>query len=380
MMNKTISINYYLGRFGEAQIVIRLAETFYSLRHGLGACLFINSLCFNIDTQLFFLNVYPEIVKICNRLKKMGGRRKRVELASCKDWKKKEIWDILEEGKFTGFMEKLKGSNPSITRQFIKTWKDGSILVGNQRMEVTEDIIVEATCLDTEGINFYRDRKLSDRVVEEFAKTAKERNRLVKICNSYFRPGSISRPWRFVMFVVIEYLTLDDRFTKIFGYHFMLVNYFRHRVRLNLPFYLRQSLGTTILAIQNDPEGGHACHEGLMVLVMNLLKSKKLDRPRFNKKTMECETKGNEQDEGFDEDTEDEIAEIEVKKRKKLELGSLSGKKRKIKETDSNVDTDSEEGNGKSGIAGKVSKNKGKNMDRAPSIPSDDEPLIKRME
>lgn len=52
-------------------------------------------------------------------------------------------------------MEKLKGSNPAITRQFIKTWKDGSISVGNQRMDVTEDIIVEAMGLDTEGISFY---------------------------------------------------------------------------------------------------------------------------------------------------------------------------------------------------------------------------------
>ena len=80
------------------------------------------------------------------------------------------------------------------------------------------------------------------------------------------------------MFVVIEYLTLDGCFTKIYGHHFMLVNHFRHRVRLNIPFYLRQSLGNTILAIQNDPKGDHSCHEELAVLVMNLLKSKKVDR------------------------------------------------------------------------------------------------------
>ena len=60
------------------------------------------------------------------------------------------------------------------------------------------------------------------------------------------------------MFIVIEYLTLDGLFTKIYGHHFMLVNHFRHRVRLNLPFYLRKSLGKTILAIQNDLGGAHA--------------------------------------------------------------------------------------------------------------------------
>ena len=65
-------------------------------------------------------------------------------------------------------MEKLKGSNPAITQHFIETWKDESILVGNQRMEVSEDIIGKSMGLDTEGINFYNDKKLSNQVVDEF--------------------------------------------------------------------------------------------------------------------------------------------------------------------------------------------------------------------
>lgn len=165
-----------------------------------------------------------------------------------------------------------KGSNPTITRKFIKTWKDEIVLVGNQRMEVSGDIIAEEMGLDMEGINFYWDRKLSDRGVDEFADSAKEHNRLVKIGNSYFSPRSILHPWIFFMFLVIEYLTLDSHFTKIYGHHFMLVNHFRHRVRIYFPFYLRQSLGNSILVFQNDPEGDHAYHEGLMVLIMNLLK------------------------------------------------------------------------------------------------------------
>lgn len=41
-------------------------------------------------------------------------------------------------------------------------------------MEVIEDIIAEAMGLDIEGINFYRDKKLSDQAVEEFVEMAKE--------------------------------------------------------------------------------------------------------------------------------------------------------------------------------------------------------------
>lgn len=257
-----------------------------------------------------------------------------------------------EEDKYLGYFRtrafhelhgELKSSNPFITHQFIKSWKDGSILVGNQRKHVTEDIILEATGLDTEGINFYRDRKLLDCDVEEFAETTKEHNRLVNITNAYFSPSSISRPWRFTMFVVIEYLTLDEYFTKIFGHNFMLVNHFRHRVRLNLPFQLQQSLGNTILAIQNNPEGDHACHEGLMALFMNLLKSKKVDRPHFSKKNLECDIEGSEQDKGNNEDTQEGYDEMEVKKRNKLSPRSSSMKKRKNKEVDSEMDTKSEE-------------------------------------
>ena len=122
----------------------------------------------------------------------MGGKRKRVEPASYKEWKKKkEVWDILRHGNFTGYMERLKGNNPVITQQFIKTWRDGSILVKNHRMEVSDEIIVEAMRLDMEGINFYQNRKLSDRAIDEFVELVNERNQLVKISNSYFNLASI---------------------------------------------------------------------------------------------------------------------------------------------------------------------------------------------
>jgi hypothetical protein len=55
------------------------------------------------------------------------------------------------------------------------TSKEGSILVGNQRMEIMEDVITKAMALGIDGINFYRDRKVSDKAVTEFAVTAKER-------------------------------------------------------------------------------------------------------------------------------------------------------------------------------------------------------------
>ena len=123
-------------------------------------------------------------------------------------------------------MERLKGNNPAIMHQFIKYWKDGLVLVGNQRMEVTEEIIAEATSLDLDKMNFYRERKILDKMIDYFVEIEQERNHLVKIGNSYFNSAYVSHLWQFMFFVIMEYLTLDGRYTKLYGYHFVLPNHF----------------------------------------------------------------------------------------------------------------------------------------------------------
>lgn len=45
----------------------------------------------------------------------MGGKRKWVEPSSYVEWKNKLVWDILRRVNFTGYMERLKGNNPTIT-------------------------------------------------------------------------------------------------------------------------------------------------------------------------------------------------------------------------------------------------------------------------
>lgn len=146
-------------------------------------------------------------------------------------------------------------------------------MVGNQRLEVTKEIIVEATSLELDMMNFYRERKILDKAIDNFFKTEQERNFLVKIGTSYFNLAFESHPWRFVFYVIMEYLTLDGRYTKLYGYHFVLANHFCHNIRVNFPSYLLQSLSNSTLGIQHDPTGEHVCHEGLIILIMNVLKS-----------------------------------------------------------------------------------------------------------
>ena len=104
----------------------------------------------------------------------------------------------------------------------------------------------------------------------------------------------------------MEYLTLDERFTKCCGYHFMLANHFRHNVKINFPYYLKQSLSILVQALQRDPKGEHLCHEGLMVLILNVLKAKSIVRSRGHIKDANYDMEGSAKEKGYDFETQDE--------------------------------------------------------------------------
>lgn len=143
-------------------------------------------------------------------------------------------------------MERLCGKDPSVMKNFIKTWKSGKILVGTQRMQVDEDVIAEATGMVKDGMKFYRDRSVSNKSVDRFPITDGERRKLVKADNPYYSPKRICRSWRFVLFATISYITLDERFTRAYGHHFMVLNHFCHGDKVSFSYYLACSMDHTI--------------------------------------------------------------------------------------------------------------------------------------
>ena len=127
----------------------------------------------------------------------------------------------------------------------------------------------------------------------------------------------------------MEYLTLDGRYTKLYGYHFVLANHFRHDIRVNFPSYLLHSLTISTQAIQYELTREHVYHEGLMVLIMNVLKSKKILKPR-NFKGGDQDTEGSIQEKGYDFGTQDE-AEGGLVSPKKGSGGSTKKRKRMLR-------------------------------------------------
>ena len=88
------------------------------------------------------------------------------------------------------------------------------------------------------GNNFYRDRKIFDSVVDNFPKMSKERKNLVKKKGiTYLQPNSLKKFWRIILRAIVSYITLHGRFSRVYTYHFFMLNHFRHNVNISIPFY-----------------------------------------------------------------------------------------------------------------------------------------------
>ena len=79
-----------------------------------------------------------------------------------------------------------------ITSLMVNLWNDGMVKVDEVLYQVTMDIITHVTNFLNEGLNFYRDKKVSANVVKDFAKNTEERKKLVK-SEPYYEMDSIKK-------------------------------------------------------------------------------------------------------------------------------------------------------------------------------------------
>ena len=96
-----------------------------------------------------------------------------------------------------------------------------------------------------EGINFYRDKKILANTVREFVKDEEERKKLVK-AKTYYEMELTKKLWRYVLRVVIEYISVDTRFDRVKTHHLILLNHFRHGIINSFSFYLFTSMSKGI--------------------------------------------------------------------------------------------------------------------------------------
>ncbi|WP_258316876.1 hypothetical protein, partial [Escherichia coli] len=87
------------------------------------------------------------------------------------------------------------------------------------------------------------------------------------LSKTYYPPKAFAKPWREILFVLMRYITLDGKFMKVYGYHFVLLNHFRHNDKVNFPYFLLYSMNASLKAYKENPQGDTAMHQGLMVLI-----------------------------------------------------------------------------------------------------------------
>lgn len=91
---------------------------------------------------------------------------------------------------------------------------------------------------------------------------------------SYYIPQQVKPFWQNFLRVLMEYLTVDSRFTKIYNYHFAIFNHFHHGAKISLPFYLASSLNESLVDHAKNPNSYPIAHQGLILLIYEHLKDK----------------------------------------------------------------------------------------------------------
>ena len=123
-----------------------------------------------------------------------------------------------------------------------------------------------------EGIKFFRDKKMSANIVKDFVKDEEERKKLVKV-ETYYEMESIKKLWRYVLRVIIEYISLDTRFDRFGTHHFILLSHFMHGIKISFPFYLFTSMRKGIEGFKKKPTANPTLHECFLLLVYEYLKT-----------------------------------------------------------------------------------------------------------
>lgn len=188
-----------------------------------------NNKCGVISHTLWALFFRVQVVSVAIHREKlrMGGAWKRTEPPNYVQLKKKQkLQGLLKKGSLTPYIERLQGPNKDVTNYFSNHWKDRSITLHGQKVLIDESLISQVTGLSTKGMKFYKDKTYTKQVVQNFPKTEEERAKLVKKTTSYYHISVIKSFWVKLLKVIMDYLTLDGCFSRIYGHHFVIMNHF----------------------------------------------------------------------------------------------------------------------------------------------------------
>lgn len=128
----------------------------------------------------------------------MGGDLRREEPDNTSRWKDMlKVWVKLEKGFLTSFMEKLvdydKGRVNLTLSKITENWSNGSFKIYGVRFKLDVGLIATMTGMPHSGVNFFRDLKVSNNVVNLFPSKEKERAKIGKAMGGYYEASNIKK-------------------------------------------------------------------------------------------------------------------------------------------------------------------------------------------
>lgn len=84
---------------------------------------------------------------------------------------------------------------------------------------------------------------------------------------SYYDIAVIKSFWLKLLKVIMNYLTLDGHYTRVYGHHFVILNHFCHGVNMSFPFYLMSALRANFSDHCKNSTKFPILHEILLVLI-----------------------------------------------------------------------------------------------------------------
>ena len=140
------------------------------------------------------------------------------------------MWEILQKGKVTTYIERLHGYKPHITKSFFKNWFEDRVTLHGVTVKLTEDFIAKVIGLPNEGLKFNKETSISNAAFKKFPKREDKEKRLKKN-GDFYELKQIKVIWRDVLSCNRDFL-----------------NHFRHKDRISFPFFLKYSLLLSLYA------------------------------------------------------------------------------------------------------------------------------------
>ena len=174
---------------------------------------------------------------------------------------------ILRDIQWLPFLEKFRGSNEEVAKQFAFTFNGEKALIGTFSFRVSEDTIAQATGVSPEGEKYFKTKQFKEKSWTQFM----SRSRVSAVNWKKGVPRSwLVHPWDEMVYILQKFVTCEGRYSIVYLYHIKLLLHIKKQCTISLPYFLLQSLTKMSKTVQKQKgnEDKSLYHFGLIRILI----------------------------------------------------------------------------------------------------------------